>query len=149
MKKDSASKDRPLIMDMGSTTWRVLVALISLREFIGPRELARHMDLSSPSVALYHLEKLMELNLLEKSRHGEYRIHPKADIGFLDNFLFMRQKIVPRTLFYAVFFTGIFIFYMSTVRFSFEIHNVFAIVLGTLGCTFLWAEVYRIWQGLV
>jgi len=125
------------------------VTLIGLKTFIGPRDLARHMDLSSPSVALYHLEKLIELELLEKSVHGEYKIHPKADIGFLDNFLFIKEKIIPRTVFYAVFFTGIFVFYMFTVSFSFGVHNVFALVLGTLGCSFLWAEVYRIWHGFV
>ncbi|MCF2137589.1 MAG: hypothetical protein K9W43_10205 [Candidatus Thorarchaeota archaeon] len=143
------STDRAHLLDLGSTSWNVLITLISLKSFIGPRELARHMGLSSPSVALYHLDKLVERGFLEKNVHGEYRIDADADLGFLDNFLFLRERVIPRTLFYAVVFTGVFLFYLVTVGSSYDVHNVFTIVLGILGCSFLWAEVYRIWSGLL
>ncbi len=141
--------DRSFLLDLGSTTWKVLIAMIGIKSYIGPRELARHMGLSSPSVALYHLEKLMEHDLVEKNEHGEYRIDPKADIGFLDNFLFLRERVIPRVLFYAVFFTSLFIFYIATTPLSYDVHNVFALVFGMIGSVFLWAEVYRVWSGLV
>ncbi|TXT57888.1 MAG: hypothetical protein BAJATHORv1_10596 [Candidatus Thorarchaeota archaeon] len=141
--------DISLVFELGETTWKVLVTMLSIKKPIGPRELARHLNLSSPSVALYHLDKLKEHGLVTKDVHGEYQIDPKADIGFLDNFLFLKQKIVPRTLFYAVFLTIVLAIYVTIVRFDYGIHNVFALVLGISGCAFLWAEVIRIWKGLV
>ncbi len=141
--------DRALLLDLGSTTWSVLITLMGIKSYIGPRELARRMGLSSPSVAMYHLDKLTDRGFLEKNPHGEYRVDPHANLGYLDNFLFLRERVVPRTLFYAVMFTSVFVFYLATVGLSYDINNVFTLVLGILGCSFLWAEVYRIWSGML
>ncbi len=149
MNSSKKTGDRTHLLDLGSTSWDVLITLIGIKTFIGPRELARKMRLSSPSVAKYHLDKLTERGFLEKNAHGEYRVDSEADIGYLDNFLFLREKVIPRTLFYAVMFTGVFVFYLATVGLSFDTQNVFTLVLGILGCSFLWAEVYRIWSGLL
>lgn len=48
----------------------------------GVRELQRNLSLSSPSVARYHLDKLVELNLVE-NRKGVYHLIRKADIPVL------------------------------------------------------------------
>jgi len=45
----------------------------------GVRELQRNLSLSSPSVARYHLDKLVGMNLVE-NRKGEYHLIKKADI---------------------------------------------------------------------
>ncbi|MFW9968248.1 MAG: hypothetical protein ACFFEA_13920 [Candidatus Thorarchaeota archaeon] len=142
-------KDLPLVFELGPTTWRLLITLLSLRRPTGPRELAKRMQLSSHTVALYHLGRLQEHDIVEKTLDGDYQVREDADLGFLDNFLYLQYRILPRTMVYAVFVTGLLIFYTLFTAFDFSVHNVFALVLGVSGSVFLWAETYRIQRGLV
>ncbi len=139
----------PLVLELNATTWRVLIGMLSARGPIGVGELTRKLQLSSPGQCAYHLNKLMEKNIIERSEMGEYTIRPDADLDFLDNFLFIRNKVVPRTILYATFMTSLLIIYIIAVPFEYGIHNVFALLFGIAGMGFLWAEVYRIWNSLV
>lgn len=142
-------KKIPIIFELGATTWRVLISLLTLREPIGPRELSRFLKMSSPSVALYHLEKLNSHNLIEKTSHGEYQVRKEADLSFLDNFLFLRHRVVPRITVYASFITGLVLVYLSLVAPDYGLHNIFALIIGVSASVFLWAEVHRMWKGFV
>ena len=138
----------PLIFELGPATWRILIKLLAVREPLGPREIARRLGMSSHTVALYHLEKLQEHEIVEKTTDGEYIVSPTAELGFLDNFLYVRFKVIPRVLVYAVLVTGLLGFYTLFVRFDYSVHSVFALTIGLISSIFLWAEVYRIWSGL-
>ncbi len=139
----------PLVLELTATTWRVLIGMLTLRRPVGPGELTKHLGLSSPGQCAYHLNRLMEENLIEKNGLGEYVVRPDANLDFLDNFLFLKNKVVPRTLLYAIFVSSLLVLYLLAVPFNFGIHNVFALLLGISGAGFLWAEVYRIWNGLI
>lgn len=104
--------------------------------------------MSSHTVALYHLEKLEEKGIVEKTPMGEYFVSPDADLGFLDNFLYVRFRVIPRIFVYAVLVTGLLIFYLAFAGFDYSVHSVFAIAIGVISSVFLWAEVYRVWSGL-
>jgi predicted transcriptional regulator len=54
--------------ELEGITLRVYVTLVNENKPLGPRELARKANLSSPSVAYRHLQKLEELELVEKDR---------------------------------------------------------------------------------
>ncbi len=139
----------PLVMELGPTTWKVLISLLAVKRPTGPREIARRLGLSSHSVAIYHLEKLVSLKIVEKNTAGDYQLRPDADLGFLDNFLYVKQKVFPRVLFYAVVVTGLVLFYSFVVGFSYSIDSVFALTIGIIAMVFFWAEVYRVWTGIV
>ena len=47
---------------------------------VGTREVTRGANLSSPSVAQRHLQKLEALGLLEKNEYGDYILKEKAAI---------------------------------------------------------------------
>ncbi|MGY5880201.1 MAG: hypothetical protein RTV31_08120 [Candidatus Thorarchaeota archaeon] len=140
--------DIPIILELGATTWRVLVWMLAHREPIGARELGRSLGMSSHSVALYHLQKLQTNEIVMKDEMGDYRIRKDADLGFLDNFLFVRFRIIPRVLLYAVIVTTLVAVYAMFVQVDYSIHNVFALTIGILSAIFLWSEVYRIRSGI-
>jgi hypothetical protein len=145
MSSDSSDgRKLPLIFQLGETTWKVLLAILSLNRPIGPRELSKRLHMSSPSVGLYHLEKLNEHNILEKNTHGEYQVREDVDLGFLENFLFFEQLAIPRFMFYAAFFTGLLVVYSLMTSFDYGIHNVFALIFGIAGFVFFWFEVQKI-----
>ena len=66
----------------------------------GIREVQRALKLSSPTLAVYHLEKLEQAGLIKKGVTGYI-----VDRVYLRNLVRLRRLLVPRYLFYALFFT--------------------------------------------
>jgi len=67
-------------------TLRVYWCLIqSSKNPIGPRDIQRKLKFSSPSLAVYHLDKLVEIGLAEKVV-GEYHLTKVVDVGVLKQF---------------------------------------------------------------
>ncbi|MHA1745428.1 MAG: hypothetical protein ACTSWW_05480 [Promethearchaeota archaeon] len=107
---------------------------------IGVRELQRHLNLSSPSVARYHLEKLSELFLVE-NRNGRYFLIKKADLPVLTSWILIGARLLPKVLFAAVFFTILFLGYMI-LSFSFwNKDSAFVILFGCLILAYTWVDV--------
>ncbi len=148
LRTPSESKDLPIVMRLGVTTWRVLLALLGARRPLGPRSLARMLDLSSHSVALYHLEKLIDEGLVEKTSDGDYRVRPDAQLDFLDEFLYVGYHVVPRVVLYASFVTGLVLAFVVLGLADFSAQTMFVFLIGISASVFLWSEVYRQWRRL-
>ncbi|MGD6853189.1 MAG: hypothetical protein ACQCN6_14105 [Candidatus Bathyarchaeia archaeon] len=71
---------------------------------VGPREVMRATNLSSPSVAYWHLQKLESFGLLQKNSYGEYVVKEKVGVS---GHLWIGNKLVPRLMCYSLFFLGI------------------------------------------
>jgi len=71
---------------------------------VGPREVMRGVNLSSPSVAYWHLQKLEACGLIEKNVYGEYVLKEKVNIS---GHVWVGRNLVPRLLCYSLFFLGI------------------------------------------
>ena len=71
---------------------------------VGPREVMRGVNLSSPSVAYWHLQKLEACGLLQKNEFGSYVVKEKVNIS---GHLWIGRNLVPRLLCYSLFFLGI------------------------------------------
>jgi len=71
---------------------------------VGPREVMRGANLSSPSVAYWHLQKLENSGLLQKNETGEYVVKEKTSIS---GHIWLGRNLVPRLMFYSLFFLGI------------------------------------------
>lgn len=65
---------------------------------VGIREVQRALDLSSPTLALYHLNKLEEAGLIKKELNGY-----TADRVILENLIRFRRILIPRNFFYMIF----------------------------------------------
>jgi len=111
---------------------------------VGVREVQRKLGFSSPSVAVYHLDKLMSLGLVEKTITGEYVLISEVKTGLLRFFTRLGSFLVPRYLFYSVWFTTMLISYILFYGQSFCIHNIAALVFGLSASSILWFETVRV-----
>lgn len=70
----------------------------------GVREIQRKFDYSSPSIAAYHLTRLLNFNLITKSDDGLYQI--KGDpvrLGELKDHVKFAGIFIPRILLYGIY----------------------------------------------
>jgi hypothetical protein len=72
---------------------------------VGTRDVMRGANLSSPSVAHRHLQKLELMGLLEKNQHGDYVL---KEITSVNGHVWGGKNLVPRLMFYSFFFMGAF-----------------------------------------
>jgi len=113
---------------------------------IGVREIQRSLGFSSPSVAAHHLEKLLSLGVVEKTPQGEYIVREAVKVGVLKFFTRLGHFLIPRYLFYSVWFSTMLIIYLTIYGQSGGIHNIIALIFGILACSILWYETLRLWR---
>jgi hypothetical protein len=90
--------------DLEGTTLQVYAYVVKEGKPVGPREVMRATNLSSPSVAYRQLQKLETLGLIQKDSYGEYIVKEKASIS---GHLWIGRNLVPRLMCYSLFFCGI------------------------------------------
>ena len=111
---------------------------------IGVREVQRTLKFSSPALASYHLTKLEELGLVEKT-NGEYRLKKEVHVGTLKQFAKLGSFMMPRYAFYAALLTTLLVFYLTQFR-EINFYSVFGLVLGFISTGILWYETIRVWR---
>jgi len=90
------------------TSLDIYSLLLKTSKPLGIREIQRILDLSSPSVAQYHLSKLEHAGFL-KRESGNYVINQVV----LDNRVKISRFLIPRYLFYSIF--AVIIFFIELV----------------------------------
>lgn len=88
-----------------NVTFRVYVFLLRVG-VASVRDVYRGCGLSSPSLALHHLEKLEGLNLVRKDENGVYHVIARK-FGLLHFFYRTGTWLVPRSFFYMVLYAAI------------------------------------------
>jgi len=111
---------------------------------IGVRETQRALGFSSPALAAYHLDKLVEIGLIEKVR-DEYHLAKIVNVGVLKQFVRFGTIILPRYVLYATMFTTLLIFYLTQFR-RVDFYSLFALIFGVLATVILWFEAVRAWR---
>ncbi len=113
---------------------------------LGAREIQRGIGLSSSSLALHHLNKLIDLGLVGKNKHGSYIIKKRIKPGLLRFFVGSGKMLIPRFMFYAIFNTGLLI--SCLILFSSVLNAISVVLLLSLFiCTLIfWVETFRMWQ---
>jgi DNA-binding transcriptional ArsR family regulator len=104
----SADKSKEVLR---GTTLEVYRFLLKSRKPVGIRELQRALDLSSPSVATYHLSKLEDAGLLRKEL-GNYTVAKYL----LENSVKISRFLLPRYLFYAIFAIAVLFIELAFLR---------------------------------
>ena len=87
-------------------------ALLLSQGVMGVREVQRELGFSSPSLALHHLKKLAELDLVKKNEHGIYSVSKTVRVGSLSLFIKFGSRLLPRFLFLGTLFTAMLILYL-------------------------------------
>lgn len=138
-------EDEKVAIALTGNTLRVYWFLLrSSNGMVGARETQRALGFSSPALAVYHLDKLVELGLVEKT-DGEYQLVKAVNVGVLKQFVRFGTFMLPRYLLYATMFTTLLVFYLTQLR-QVNFYSVFALIFGLLGTGLLWYETFRAWR---
>lgn len=91
--------------ELAGNTLSVYAYVVKENRAVGTRDVMRGVNLSSPSVAHRHLQKLESLGLLEKNQFGDYVLKEKTSVS---GHVWVGKNLVPRLMFYSFFFIGAF-----------------------------------------
>jgi len=110
---------------------------------LGPREVQRFTNFTSPSKALYHLEKLKDMGILKKNRFGKYYVVKCVNSGILRFYLPIGNRLIPRALIYAILTTllnaTLFMIFHRSVSLIFFAPSLLAAII-------FWYEVFDLWK---
>ena len=109
------------------TTLDIYSLLLRADEPLGIREVQRTLNLSSPSVAQYHLSKLESIGLA-KHESGNYVVGKIQ----LENFIKIHRLLVPRYFFYSVFATTILVIELAYLKPTVITREYFFFTIATL-----------------
>lgn len=144
MGEDTDSVD--LSKELKGNTLTIYWFLLRSDESYSAREIQRRTGISSPSLALHHLNRLIDLGLAKKDQHGEYSVARRVSPGLLSLFSGKGKSFVPRFVFYAVLSSGLL---LSAVYMFYDRPNTAAVLLILVLVVFsviFWFESLRIWQ---
>ncbi len=144
-KQTMSDKDDEIASVLSGNTLRVYWFLLkSTNGPVGARETQRALGFSSPALAVYHLDKLSELGLVEKT-NGEYRLVKTVNVGILKQFVRFGSILLPRYLLYATMFTTLLVFFLTQFR-QVNFYSVFALIFAVLGTVITWFETVKTWR---
>ena len=93
------------------TTLEVYRFLLKSNKPVGTRELQRALNLSSSSVATYHLSKLEDTGLLKREAGGF-----TVNKFLLENSIKISRFLVPRYFFYAIFAIAVLLIELTVLK---------------------------------
>lgn len=126
------------------TTLRIYRYMILRGKALGVREIQKKMKFSSPSLVLYHLNKLEKIGLIVKDLNGKYIVN-KNNINFslLKDLVMIGNISIPRYLFYATFVTSLLIAYIFLRPKIIDDTYVLGLLIGCSSVIILWYETLR------
>ncbi len=137
--------EEKIASELRGNSLRVYWALLNSSDgTMGVRELQRKLGFSSPALAAYHLNKLVEMKLVARER-GDYRLVREVRVGVLKQFVKLGTFLLPRYVLYATMFTTLTAFLLTQLN-ELTFYSVFALVLGGLGTVIFWYETVRVWR---
>ncbi len=135
--------------DLKGNTLRVYWYVLNAGgKVVGVREVQRALGFSSPTLALYHLDKLKELGLVAKDS-GEYRLVKEVKVDILKQFMKVGRVFVPRFAAYGALFTGLLAYFLYFILSQGAWDNVlafFGIFFGGAGSGIFWFETVKTWR---
>ncbi len=140
--------DIPKISVTG-TTRRVYLYILSSRNPVGVRDIWRGLDLSSASLAQYHINKLLELKLIDVDHFGKIQANSQIKLDVLQNFLFLRGKVVPRLVIFGALSIGLLIVYILLWPLTGNFRDVIVIAFSLFSALVLFYEAHNQNKGLL
>lgn len=92
--------------ELNASTFETYVYLVKTGKPVGPREVMRGADLSSPSVAYRNLQKLIDLGLIIKDEYGNYIVKEKVS---KKGYVWIGKTLIPSFAIFGFIFLGILI----------------------------------------
>jgi predicted DNA-binding transcriptional regulator len=108
------------------------------------REIQRRVRLSSPSLALHHLNKLIEMGLVKTDTSGAYLLARQTKTGLLSLFIGSGRLFIPRMALYAAAMTGFLLSYLLFLTSLLNVPGLILLVGHFLVTVILWLETIKI-----
>jgi hypothetical protein len=112
------------------------------------REVQRGLGLSTPSLASYHLNRLIGASYVKQDRDGKYFAIKEASIEILEGYTRIGTTLVPQILFFTIFFT-ILITFFSYQTINSSGFTIYLVATSLAMVILLWYETIRLWRRLV
>jgi hypothetical protein len=111
------------------------------------RDVQSSLGFSTPSLASYHLKRLVEGGYAVQDEYGRYNAAKNATRQILEGYIKVGVVVVPQLLFVAILFTALvgYFSYMATYSSAY-----FPFLVGSsLGLVaVVWYETVRVWRKL-
>jgi len=131
--------------DLKGNTLRVYTFLFKVQK-TGIREVQRQLGFKSPSLAQYHLDKLVSLGLAGRDETGDYVLIKEVKIEALEQFLKIGSYLVPRFILYSVTLSILFVYFVVYIHLSISTASVWGYIFGAAGLVITWYETIRLWR---
>ena len=126
-------------------TMSVYALLLSSGE-MGVRDIQRALGFSSPSLALHHLTKLSELDLVTKDADGIYSVKKTVRVGSLSLFIKFGTRLLPRFIFLGTLFSAMLVVYLfAFVSWPLTGGDLMFITMAVIAIALSFYESWRIW----
>jgi hypothetical protein len=89
--------------ELNATTFQTYLYLVKVGRPVGPRDLMRGANLSSPSVAYRNLQKLVDLGLVVKDEYANYVV--KEKLG-MKGYIWFGKTLIPSFAVFGFVFVG-------------------------------------------
>ncbi|MFH0748697.1 MAG: hypothetical protein V1915_02095 [Candidatus Bathyarchaeota archaeon] len=134
---------------VSGTTWNVYLYILTAEKPRGVREVWRTLKLSTPSLAQYHVNKLLDMQLIEVTSDGKYKANDIEQMNVLRGFVLLRGRIIPRLVFYGALLLGILLIYLLfwPIRWDFRDLAVLTITIFSISAFFF--EAYNQYSSLI
>jgi len=124
------------------TTLEVYRFLLKSTKPVGVRELQRALEMSSSSVANYHLSKLEDAGLLKREMGGF-----TVAKYLLENSIKVHRFLIPRYLFYSIFGIAVLLIELTIMKPTFFYREyVFSLIATCILIFFFCYEAFKTWQ---
>ncbi|AFU57431.1 hypothetical protein Ngar_c04870 [Candidatus Nitrososphaera gargensis Ga9.2] len=140
---DDQNNSNNLECRLSGRTLQVYLYLQKKKEASRIREVQRDLGLSSPSVAEYQVEKLVEMGLAGRDSYGRVFVTRKVKVKALESYVNFGRFTVPRLAFYASIFTAIAALYAV---FNFNSLNVYDVAVPAGAAAIFWFEAWKLWK---
>jgi hypothetical protein len=132
----------------GNTLRTYLFLLKNAEKPVSLRYVQKSLGFSSPSLAQYHLEKLVEMQLVKKNENGAYLLVKEVKVELLIPFFRVGTLILPRLLMYAVMFSVLLFYFFLEIYPSGSIFELqlWAVIFGVASVSIFWYEAVRSWK---
>ena len=129
-------------------TLDVYLCILTADTAIGVRDIWRTLDFSSPSLAQYHVNKLLDLKLIETDFDGKYKINDQESIEALRSFLLLRGMLILRLTIYSALIMGLMVSYVMYWPWRGDFRDLVTLFIGLFSAGAFLFEAVKQYRGL-
>jgi hypothetical protein len=133
---------------LSGVVWDVYLYILTSNDPVGVREIGRGLKLSTPSLAQYHVNNLLEMKLISQTADGRYVAEEKNKIEVLRNFVLLRGRLLSRMILYGAFALGLLMVYLLYWPIGLTFRDIFVLVFGIFSVSAFFYEAYSQHKGV-